>query len=196
MCIRDRSFSGLSLAPLSLGSTAPSATNATRPSPGSSPRRCSASSAVSTWSLAFSTSTPPSGAGMSPLRTTSGSSSTRTILAARASTLRPCAGRPTAMRASMYPGSTTIEVRGRTTWEVLCISSRPLPPEPRFPRTTRRISLSTLLVRKSSKATLRTGFANRSRSKGFSLVRIRIREGGAKGSRCTLSTNRTKGPKS
>ena len=98
------------------------------------------------------------------------------------------------MRASTYPGSTTIEVRGMTTWEVRCISTRPLPPEPRCPRTVCRISLSTLLVRKSSKATLRTGVSKSVGSKAFSLVRIRIREGGAKGSRCTLSTNKMNRP--
>ena len=62
--------------------------------------------------------------------------------------------------------------------------------------TTRLMAFSTLLVRKSSKATLRTGSENRSRSKLFSSVLIRISEGGAKGSRCTLSTERVKEPKS
>ena len=101
-----------------------------------------------------------------------------------------------AMRASMYSGATTIEVRGRTIWDVRCISTRPLPPEPLLPRTTRRMVFSTLLVRKSSKATLRTGFPKSAGSNGFSFVLIRIREGGANGSLCTLSMKRVKEPKS
>src|SRR3954464_5636227 len=58
------------------------------------------------------------------------------------------------------------------------------------------MALSTLLVKKSSKATRRTGFSKSLGSNGFSVVLMRIRDGGAKGSRCTLSTKKVKVPKS
>jgi hypothetical protein len=90
----------------------------------------------------------------------------------------------------------TIEERDTTTWEGRCISTRPLPPVPLFPRTTPRMAASTARVRKSSKATRRTAFSNRPGSKVFSFVRTRMREGGANGSRCTLSMKREKLPRS
>jgi hypothetical protein len=51
-------------------------------------------------------------------------------------------------------------------------------------------------VRKSSKATRRTGFSKSAGSKEFSSVRTRMRDGGAKGSRCTLLMKREKPPRS
>ena len=184
---------GRSLAPLSRGKTDPSATNATRPREGSRSLKWFASSTVSTCSLARSRSTF---SGTSARLTTSGNSSSSTARAARPSTLRPRAGRPTAILASTKSLCTTIEVRMRTFWEGRCISTLPLPPEPRSPRTTAWTARSTSRVRKSSKAVLRTRFSKRERSKRLSLVLILIRDGGAKGSRWTRSMKSVKSPKS
>ena len=186
------SVRGRSLAPWARGRIAPSGTNAARLRASSWDRR-------ECW---FSTAfTKDSGAPSGRLRNTSarpaiaGSSRVSRSAARWPRIRRPAAGKPTSTRASTKPGpegspEIRIAVRSRTSWPPASIRIRPLWPDPAelpawgIARRNPRARKSARAVRR---ARLEASAAGKPAVSPF--IRTRTREGGAKGSRATRSTN-------